>query len=319
MRESPTLRTRLDAVAELVALARAPRGTVAGVPSGAVGLLAWWLRERTGRTVVVLSPEAESTWSDCAAWAGDERLALFPAADTLPFDRVAPGEEVTRHRLATLATLAGPGPALVVAAPGGLVRPTLPVDLVRTGLTLRRGETVPMGAVVERLVALGYRREPAVSSPGEFSVRGGIVDAFGADRNRPWRAEWFGDEVEGLRAFDVATQTSVAQLEQVAVPPARELDLSPQSVARALEAIRALDLSVCRPEIRDDWLRDIDRLGAGAYGEGVDLFTPYLQTDPPTTLIDHLGDALILVAGGRERWRRAVSRYLVEAEGLRAQ
>ena len=60
--------------------------------------------------------------------------------------------------------------------------------LVRSGMTLRRGDTVSRDAVVNRLVALGYRREPAVSSPGEFSVRGGIVDAFGPDRNRPWRA-----------------------------------------------------------------------------------------------------------------------------------
>jgi transcription-repair coupling factor (superfamily II helicase) len=317
--DAPTLRSRLDGVAELRALARAPHGTLAGVPSGAAGLLAWWLRETTGRSVLVLSAEAETTWSDTAAWAGDQRLALFPAADTLPFDRVAPGEEVTRHRLATLATLAGEGPAIVVAAPGGLVRPTLPPALVRSGMTLRRGDAVSRDAVVNRLVALGYRREPAVSSPGEFSVRGGIVDAFGPDRNRPWRAEWFGDEVEGLRAFDVATQTSVAQLEMVTVPPARELDLSPGSVARALGAVRALDLSGARPEIRDDWVRDIDRLGAGAYGEGIDLFTPYLQQDPPVTLVDHLDDPITLLIGGRERWRRAVSRYLVEAEGLRAQ
>ena len=57
----------------------------------------------------------------------------------------------------------------------------------------------------------------------------------------------------------------------------------------------------------------------GAYGEGIDLFTPYLQSDPPTTLVDHLTGPITLVAGGRERWRRAVERYLVEAEGLRAQ
>ena len=317
--DAPTLRSRLDGLPELQALVRDPRGVVAGVPASAVGLLAWWLREATGRTVLVLSPEAETAWSDTIAWAGDAGVVLFPAADTLPFDRVAPGEEVTRHRLATLATLASAAPAIVVAAPGGLVRPTLSPELVRRGLTLRRGETVPLSAVAERLVALGYRREPAVSVPGEFSVRGGIVDAFGPDRGRPWRAEWFGDEVEGLRAFDVASQTSVAQLQEVTIPPARELDLSPESVARAIAVVRELDLSETRPEIRDDWLRDIDRLGAGAYGEGIDLFTPYLQTDPPTTLVDHLGDPITLVAGGRERWRRAVQRYLVEAEGLRAQ
>jgi transcription-repair coupling factor (superfamily II helicase) len=316
-----TLLSRLDAVEPLARLRQRPAGVVAGVPAAAVGLIAWWLRERTGRTVAVLATDAEQVHADAGVWSGDAGLGLFPAADTLPFDRVAPGEEVTRHRLSTLALLAEGRPALIVAAPGGILRPTLPADLVRDGTTsLRRGATVARDELVARLVALGYRREVAVSAPGELSVRGGIVDVFGPDRDRPWRAELFGDELVSLRAFDIETQTSVAQLEDVSIPPARELDLRPATVNRALAAVDMLDLSTCRKEVRANWERDRDRLAAGAYGEGMDLFAPYLNRDAPQSLLDHLPpDAVVLVAGDRERWRRAVDRYATEAEDLHAQ
>src|SRR5438132_1113030 len=218
MPDQTTLKSRLDALDELRSVAATPGGIVAGVPGGAVSLLAWWLREATGRTVLLVGTEPESLYRDCAVWGGEAGLALFAAADTLPFDRVAPGEEVIRRRLATLSLLSAGGPALVVA-----------------------------------------------------------------------------------------------------VPAARELDLSLAAVSRALEAIGALDLTACREEIRETWARDRERLALGAYGEGVDLFFPYLAGEPAPTLFDHLGDAIIVLAGGRERLWRAAERHLLESEGLHAQ
>jgi len=317
-----TLRARLDALAPLRRIATAGGDAVlAGVPAGAVGLVAWWLREHTGARVLVLSTDPERTYNDCAVWSGEDGMALFPAADTLPFDRIAPGEEVTRRRLLALSLLAQDRPALVVTSPAGLLRPTLPVTLVRDGvMTIRPGDTVSRDALVARLVSLGYRREVAVASTGEFAVRGGILDVFPLDRSRPWRAEWFGDEIEELRAFDVDTQTSVSKLQQVSVMPARELDLSPEAVRRAVAAADALDLDACREEVREVWLRDREKLEQGVYAEGVDVFAPYLQGDPPTTLLDHLGaGCMVLVAGSRESLWRAAQRHLEEAEGLRGQ
>ncbi|TMC48994.1 MAG: transcription-repair coupling factor [Chloroflexi bacterium] len=315
-----SLRSKLDAVPALRRLQGMRTGVISGVPAGAAGLLAWWVREATGRRVLLVSTEPEELWADCAVWSGEDGLALFPAADTLPFDRVAPGEEVTRRRLATLAAVAEDRPLLVVTSPAALLRPTLTPELVRGGRTLlRRGDAVGRDDLVARLVALGYRREVAVTSPGEFAVRGGIVDVFGLNAARPWRAEWLGDEVEELRAFDPDTQTSVATLDEVAIWPARELDLSPEAVARALTAVDRLDLGGCREDIREVWLRDREHLALGIYAEGVDLFTPYLAPEPAPTLLDHLGDAVLVVAGGADRLWRAGLRHLAEAEGLRTQ
>jgi transcription-repair coupling factor (superfamily II helicase) len=316
-----TLRSRLDGVAALQTLPAMQRGTVGGVPGGAVALVAWWLREATGLPVVLVGANAESLSGDAALWGGTASLGLFPAADTPPFDRVPPSEEVTRRRLASLALLAGGGTPLIVASPAGLLRPALPVDLVRgESMRLRSGEQHSRDDFIRRAVDLGYRRVSAVSAPGEIAVRGGIVDVFGLDRARPWRAEWFGDQVDELRAFDVETQTSVAKLAEVAIWPARELDLRVATVERAVTAVDLLDISSCRPEVREAWERDRAQLGEGVYDEGVDLFYPYLVGDSPATLLDHAGDdAIVLLAGGRGAFLRAAQRHADEIEGLRTQ
>ena len=318
---SATLRERLDQLPELTGLADARGGIVAGVPSGAVGLIAWWLREKTSRTVLVVAAEAERLYADSLVWDGGNGAAIFPAGDTPPFDRVPPSEEVTRARLATLMRLhTRAEPLMVVASPRGLLRPTLSRRVVETGVTeVKRGARLPRDALVARLVELGYRRDSAVSVPGDFAVRGGIVDVFGVDRARPWRAEWFGDDVEDIRAFDPATQESIAKLETAQVWPARELDLSGELVGRAIAAVTALDGTALREDVRDQWESDRELLASGVYEEGLDLFFPYLGGEHRATLLDHLDNPIVLLDGGRERLIAAAERHAAEIEDLRAQ
>ena len=106
------LARRLDGIPQLQALLGRASGVLAGVPAGAVSLLAWWLRERTGRTVVVLSADPELVYGDVLAWSSTA-VGLFPEADAPPFDRVPASEEVTRRRIATLAMLRDPAAAIV--------------------------------------------------------------------------------------------------------------------------------------------------------------------------------------------------------------
>ena len=314
----PTLASRLDGVAPLGALANGSLRVLGGVPPAAVGLIAWWARRRASGHVLVIATDPETVYADARLWGGEARLGLWPAADTPGFDRIPPSEEVIRRRIATLALLHDGEPALLVASPAGLLRPTLPTTALDGIGEIGRGTRIGRDAIIERLVHLGYRRVTAVTAPGEMAVRGGIVDAFGLDRGRPWRAEWFGDEVDEVRAFDVDTQTSVARLERVRLLPARELDLSAAAIRRAQQAAAALDIGGCRPEVRDQWQQDLAQLELGVYDDGVDLFAPYLNQG--ASLFDHLGaGALVLVAGGVERARRAAVRHLEEIEGLREQ
>ncbi len=93
-------------------------------------------------------------------------------------------------------------------------------------MELAAGTEIELDATLERLVALGYERVDRVSSPGEFAVRGGIVDVFPSTRRSPVRVEWWGDEIESVRAVSLATQRVVRELEAVTVYAAREGDLA---------------------------------------------------------------------------------------------
>ena len=170
-------------------------------------------------------------------WDGGTGVAIFPAGDTPPFDRVPavrggdPGAAGDADASARRRE-----PLLVVASPRGVLRPTL--SRARRRGRGDRGQARCAAASRPARRPPRRARLPARErglGPGDFAVRGGIVDVFGVDRARPWRAEWFGDDVEDLRAFDPATQESIAKLESAQVWPARELDLSRESVARALE------------------------------------------------------------------------------------
>ena len=185
---------------------------------------------------------------------------------------------------------------------------------------MKRGARLPRDALVARLVELGYRRESAVSVPGDFAVRGGIVDVFGVDRARPWRAEWFGDDVEDLRAFDPATQESIAKLESAQVWPARELDLSRESVARALESVAGLDATALRDDVREQWESDCELLASGVVRGGARPVLPVPRRPSlAATLLDHLDNPIVLLDGGRERLIAAAERHAAEIEDLRVQ
>ena len=93
-------------------------------------------------------------------------------------------------------------------------------------MELAAGTEIELDATLERLVVLGYERVDRVSRPGEFAVRGGIVDVFPSTRRSPVRVEWWGDEIESVRAVSLATQRVVRELEAVTVYAAREGDLA---------------------------------------------------------------------------------------------
>ncbi|MGI8848073.1 MAG: transcription-repair coupling factor [Candidatus Dormibacteria bacterium] len=316
-----TLLTRLDTTPGLAAALERRGVELGGVPTGAMAVLAVWLRERKRRRVLLVSADSEAHAADARLLGGDDRLGEWPSADTPGFDRVPPSEEVTRRRVRTLGLCSDDSPLLVVASPQGLLRPTLArVALADATLRIERGQHVDRDVLLHQLVAMGYRHVSAVSSAGDFAVRGGIVDVYGLDRSRPWRAEWFGDDVDEIRLFDVDTQVSVAKLDAVEIRPARELDLREENVRSALGYLEELDVGACRPDVREAWERDRAQLEMGTYDEGVDLFFPYLAGEDPPTLFDHLGDdVIVLCAGGGEALLRAARRNADELENLHRQ
>jgi transcription-repair coupling factor (superfamily II helicase) len=121
-------------------------------------------------------------------------------------------------------------------------------------LTLRTGEELPLEDLVQHLESIGYERREPVELVGEYSVRGGILDVFPAESSRPARIEFFGDEIESIRQFDVASQRSVLKTTSVTLLPLAEYPRSRPLLRQLAEAAGNLDLELSNPgEIFPGW------------------------------------------------------------------
>jgi transcription-repair coupling factor (superfamily II helicase) len=257
------------------------------------------LSRRTPMLVAVpTTAEAERLYRELGTWLGDPaRVELFPAWETLPFERVSPNVETMGRRQRVIWRLRhGESPAVVVAPVRALVQRLGPhVDDVEPTV-VRTGEQRDRDDLLGALVAMGYRREDQVEHRGEVAVRGSIVDVFPVTADRPVRIDLWGDEVDRLSEFSVTDQRSTVDLEEVRVFAAREL-LPTEDVRE-----RAAKLVATEPWGREQW----ERLADGLLFDGMESWLPWL-TDDEHLLTDLLGPTaqVVLVEPRRLRDRAA--------------
>jgi transcription-repair coupling factor (superfamily II helicase) len=205
---------------------------VAGLTDTAKALVAAHVAADLRRPVVVIvtsGARAETLAASMQffykALAGQEatEVAVFPALDALPWQEVSSHAEILETRAVTLWRYTS-GLARVVVAPIAAARMRLADAASYAGQarTLARDQEVSLDEFVAHLRSVGYESHDMVEMPGQFTVRGGIVDVFPAEAERPVRLELFGDSVESLREFDPNTQRSVRPIERLTLPPLLE-------------------------------------------------------------------------------------------------
>jgi transcription-repair coupling factor (superfamily II helicase) len=217
--------------------------------------------------------EAERLAAGAAAFLGSDRALVFPAWEGLPVEGISPSPDVAARRERAARRLREASGPVVVAAPvAAAVQRVLPTLGHRRATVLEAGMELPPDTLAERLVGLGYVREDLVQHRGEFAVRGFILDVFPGAAARPVRLEFAGDEVEQLREFSPATQTSTGPMTRVEVLPVREL-LPDEDVRDRARAV----LSRHRGHLREI----LDRLADGLLFEGMEQAGPLLFDSLP--------------------------------------
>ena len=299
LRHEPALAQVLGRASATLAVTESARAIVT---AGLVGL--------TARTPIVLavptSTEAERLAHDLAVYLGDEAVELFPAWETLPFERVSPGVETMGRRTRVLWRLRDPArlPAVVVASVRALVQRLGPHAEDAEPVVVRPGQQLDRDELVSDLVAVGYRREDMVEHRGEVAVRGSIVDVFPSTADRPVRIDLWGDEVDRLTEFSVADQRSLADLADAAIFPCRELLPTPEVRERA-DRLVGLE-----PWGREQW----ERLAQGLVFDGMESWLPWLTKDEHV-LLDIVGDgAQVLLCEPRRMRDRAADLLAEEAD-----
>jgi transcription-repair coupling factor (superfamily II helicase) len=269
----------LTAEAGVVALASGSAPVVA-VPDSARALVAAAVGELSGRRpVLVATPtgaEAERLVHDLGALLEADDVALFPAWETLPFERVSPALETMGRRLETIWRLRrgrdgeiDRAPRVVVAPARALVQRLGPHVEDVEPIVVRPGDRVDREELVARLVAGGYRREYQVEARGEVAVRGSIVDVYPSTADHPVRVDLWGDEIDRLSTFSVADQRSSHDLAEAWIFPTRELLPNEEVRERAKALLRRA------PWGREQW----DRLAEGQTFDGMESWLPWLVAD----------------------------------------
>ena len=259
------------------------------------------IAELNGRRPVVVatatSADAERLVGDLSTML-DGGASLFPAWETLPFERVSPGVETMGRRCQAIWQLREPErcPPVIVAPIRTLLQRLVLDSYEAEPVTVAPGDRVDLSQLAADLADRGYRRDVKVEHRGVFAVRGSIVDVFPSTADSPFRIDLWGDEVDRLTEFSVADQRATDPLEKAVVFPAREV--RPAAAVRAA----AEKLVATRPWGREQW----ERLAEGQFFDGMESWLPWL-VNSDEIITDRLGsDALVvLLEPGRLRERAA--------------
>ena len=266
------------------------RNAVLAVPESArAAVLAALTHANSRRPIVVAVPTgtmANEVAEDLASFFGADAVELFPAWETLPFERVSPAVHTMGARMRTMWRLrtANEQPTVIVAGTRALLQKLAPGSSTTNPIRISVGDRIDIDALCEQLVHFGYRREMVVEHRGEFARRGAIVDIFPSTADEPIRIDLWGDDVDRLTEFTVSDQRSTIDRATTLVFPAREV-LYVDGVRE-----RASSLIASEPWGREQW----ERLSEGQIFDGMESWLPWL-TEGDELLTDHIGDDSLIV------------------------
>ena len=173
----------------------------------------------------------------------EAEILRFPAWDCLPYDRVSPNAALVSERVATLTRLLEPAgaPRIVLTTVNALVQRVPPrAAFAGSSLDLKVNGTIQPEQLAQFLEANGYGRAGTVMEPGEYAMRGGIIDLFPAGEPDPVRLDLFGDTIESIRVFDPSSQRSGDRRQRLTLRPVSEVPLGREAIARFRSAWRDL-------------------------------------------------------------------------------
>ena len=234
---------------------------------------------------------AQSLEHDLRVFSEDLPILHFPDWETLPYDLFSPHPDIVSQRIAALYRLPSTRRGVLVVPVSSLMQRLPPASWIAgNALDLRKGQKLDMDAEKRRLESSGYRNVPQVLDPGDFAVRGALLDLFPMGSDVPYRIELFDDVIDTLRSFDPETQRSDHPVDSVKLLPAREFPLDLASTRRVREKLsERFDFDPRRCPLYQD-------LKEGGTPAGIEYYLP-LFFDRTASLFEHLGEKTLVVVG----------------------
>jgi transcription-repair coupling factor (superfamily II helicase) len=253
-----------------------------------------WVRERRICAIVTAEPaDTQRLADELPFFAPGLRIAVFPDWETLPYDTFSPHQDLFSERLATLWRLLSVKDVDVVLLPAttALTRLAPPAFLAATTFRFKQKDKLDEAALKSQLTLAGYQHVSQVVSPGEYAVRGGLIDLFPMGSPVPFRIDLFDNEIDSIRTFDPDSQRSLYPVPEVQLLPGREFPMD--------DAARTTFRARWREKLEGDPTKSriYKDLGAGIATAGIEYYLP-LFFEQTATLFDYLGAQAALVLHG---------------------
>ncbi len=268
--------------------------TVGGAPEGFDAQLVLKEISRTGGPVAHVARDdkrMEAMRAALAFFAPEMPVFVFPGWDCLPYDRVSPNADISATRVATLAALVHQMPqqfVLLTTLNAATQRVPAREVLREAAFTARVGHRIDEDALRNFLVRMGFTQSPTVMEPGDYAIRGGIIDIFPPGESGPVRLDLFGDVLDGARRFDPVSQRTTEKLQIVELAPVSEVILDEAAITRFRQNYR-IEFGAAGT---DDPL--YEAVSAGRKHQGMEHWLPFFH-DRLETLFDYLSGATILL------------------------
>lgn len=265
--------------------------TVGGAPEGFDARLILDECAKTGGAVIHVARDDKRMAAIEAALrfhAPDMPVLRFPAWDCLPYDRVSPNADISAARMASLATLVHGGPkqfVMLTTISAAMQRLPAREVLKTAAFSAQVGTRVDEEALRGFLVRMGFSQAPTVTEPGDYAIRGGIIDIFPPGDAGPVRLDFFGDVLDGARRFDPASQRTTETLDSVELAPVSEVILDEAAITRFRQNYR-----IEFGQTADDPL--YEAVSAGRKTQGIEHWLPFFH-DRLEVLFDYLPKASV--------------------------
>jgi len=280
------------------------------------------IRASTMHPVVVLcsaEDEAKRLAQDIASLTMEQAFTLC-SREFIFHDVEVVSRQIEQSRIATLTALAEKKAPIVVMSTAGILQRTISrKQLLESSLKLRTGKTHDINELADRLVLCGYSRSEQVEGPGQFALRGGILDFFSPTHDEPVRCEFFGDEIDSMGLFDISTQRRTEALSEARIVPVSEAlpslysgscGVGAEGLAKELEETlsRLEKKRNTNPSLLKNLSADIDRLQSARSFPAADRYIELIS--PMTTALDYIADDSIVIICEPQRVKERADGFL---------
>ncbi len=293
---------------------------VSGLTQSLRSFLMVTLQESTKRPVIVVTHQlnqAQKLYDDLTSIAENpDEIYLYPVNELLPAEIMSASPELKSQRLDARNRWQEKQRGVFIVPVAGLKRLMPPKEASnRISLTFKTENEYALDNVMGELVTMGYKVTDMVSAPGEMSKRGGIIDIYPLTMPDPVRIEWFDDEVESIRLFDVESQRSIEELDEIEITATEEWVMTTDQMKQAgvklealvQKAVKKLKSDQEKQELMEHLSQDIERLKEGQRFEGIYQYLSLLYDDV-YSLVDYFPDNSVFIFDEMSRISEAAER-----------